>query len=45
MKMGIQTLTSMKENQADAIVLICPFCDVMFEQNQEKDGKASWRGI
>lgn len=36
MKMGIQTLTSMKENQADAIVLICPFCDVMFEQNQKK---------
>lgn len=36
MKMGIQTLKSMKDNQADAIVLICPFCDVMFEQNQKK---------
>lgn len=36
LQMGIQTLKSMKENQADAIVLICPFCDVMFEQNQKK---------
>ncbi|MCE5223510.1 CoB--CoM heterodisulfide reductase iron-sulfur subunit B family protein [bacterium] len=36
LQMGIQTLKSMKENEADAIVLICPFCDVMFEQNQKK---------
>jgi len=34
--MASQTLKSMKENGADAIVVICPFCDVMFEQNQKK---------
>lgn len=36
LKMGLKTLHSMKEDQADVIVLICPFCDVMFEQNQKK---------
>lgn len=36
LKMGLATLKSMKEDEADAIVLICPFCDVMFEQNQKK---------
>jgi len=36
LKMGLATLKSTKADQADAIVLICPFCDVMFEQNQKK---------
>jgi heterodisulfide reductase subunit B len=36
LKMGLATLKSMKQDDADGIVLICPFCDVMFEQNQKK---------
>lgn len=36
LKMSLATLKSMKQDNADGIVLICPFCDVMFEQNQKK---------
>jgi heterodisulfide reductase subunit B len=36
LKMARRTLEQIKEQGADAVVLICPFCDVMFEQNQKK---------
>lgn len=36
LKMSNSTLSSIKENGADAMVLICPFCNVMYEQNQKK---------
>lgn len=36
LKMAQRTLDQMKEQGADAVALICPFCDVMFEQNQKK---------
>lgn len=36
LKMANLTLTRAKESGADAMVLICPFCNVMFEQNQKK---------
>jgi heterodisulfide reductase subunit B len=36
LKMARMTLDQMKERGADAVALICPFCDVMFEQNQKK---------
>ena len=36
LKMSNSTLASIKENNADAMVLICPFCNVMYEQNQKK---------
>lgn len=34
--MSNSTLSSIVENNADAMVLICPFCNVMYEQNQKK---------
>ncbi|MGB9834015.1 MAG: CoB--CoM heterodisulfide reductase iron-sulfur subunit B family protein [bacterium] len=36
LKMAGVTLKKVKEEGADAMVLICPFCDIMFEQNQKK---------
>jgi heterodisulfide reductase subunit B len=36
LSMSNSTLASIKENSADAMVLICPFCNVMYEQNQKK---------
>ena len=35
-KMSNTVLSSIKENNGDGMILICPFCDVMFEQNQKK---------
>ncbi|MCR4427770.1 MAG: CoB--CoM heterodisulfide reductase iron-sulfur subunit B family protein [Caldiserica bacterium] len=34
------TLKEAKKSGSDAMVLICPFCDIMFEQNQKKVEKA-----
>jgi heterodisulfide reductase subunit B len=36
LKMAQKTLDQIKQQGADAVTLICPFCDVMFEQNQKK---------
>lgn len=36
LSMSNSTLSSIKDNYADAMVLICPFCNVMYEQNQKK---------
>lgn len=36
LSMSNSTLASIKENGADAMILICPFCNVMYEQNQKK---------
>lgn len=36
LKMAGLTLRKVKDLGADAMVLICPFCDIMFEQNQKK---------
>jgi len=36
LKMASITLSKAREEGADAMVLICPFCDIMFEQNQKK---------
>jgi heterodisulfide reductase subunit B len=36
LKMAGTTLKKVKGLGADAMVLICPFCDIMFEQNQKK---------
>lgn len=36
LKMAGMTLKDAKKEETDAMILICPFCDIMFEQNQKK---------
>jgi len=37
--MAGKKLALVKENEADALVTICPFCSVMYEDNQRKAGE------
>jgi heterodisulfide reductase subunit B len=36
LKISKKKLDNLKANQVDAIVLICPFCSIMYESNQRK---------
>ncbi|MEW6686529.1 MAG: CoB--CoM heterodisulfide reductase iron-sulfur subunit B family protein [Candidatus Edwardsbacteria bacterium] len=36
LRIAKKKLDSVKENKADALIVICPFCDVMYEANQKK---------
>jgi len=36
LSMAKQKLDNVSENQVDALVTICPFCSIMYEDNQKK---------
>ncbi len=39
LKIAKAKLDHIKSTEADGLILICPFCDIMYEQNQKKIGK------
>lgn len=41
LKIAKAKLDHVRSAEANGLVLICPFCDVMYEQNQKKIGKQS----
>ena len=43
--MARSKLDHIRARQADAMVLICPFCDIMYESNQKKIEKVAGKRI